>query len=79
MIPSLKTYPMLEGYRGAPPGDVAALEDLLVRLGRMADDLPQIAELDFNPVMVQQHGAVIVDARVRIAATAPVLPPGARR
>jgi acyl-CoA synthetase (NDP forming) len=71
MISGLMTYPLLSGFRGAPPCDVAALEDALLRVSRMVEDLPQIAELDCNPVLVQQKGAVILDARIRVAPAAP--------
>jgi ATP-grasp domain len=47
---------------------VAALEDVLLRVSALADDLPAVAELDCNPLVVQARGAVIVDARVRRAA-----------
>jgi acetyl coenzyme A synthetase (ADP forming)-like protein len=79
MIRRLKTYPLLQGYRGGAHGDVAALEDLLLRLSVMAEDLPHIAELDFNPVLVQEHGAVIVDARIRIEAVPSAPLPWVRR
>ena len=68
MIRSLKTYPLLTGFRGAPMCDVAALEDGLLRVSAMVEDIPQIAELDCNPLVVLQRGAVILDARVRVAA-----------
>lgn len=71
MIRSLKTYPLLDGFRGGPVCDVAALEDGLLRVSAMVDDLPQIAELDCNPFVVQEHGAVILDARVRVTAVEP--------
>jgi acetyl coenzyme A synthetase (ADP forming)-like protein len=71
MIRGLKTYPLLTGFRGAPPSDVAALEDVLLRVSRMVEDLPQIAEFDCNPVLVQQQGAVILDARIRIVPADP--------
>ena len=71
MIRSLKTYPLLTGFRGAPACDVAALEEGLLRLSTMVDDLPQIAELDLNPFMVHQQGATILDARIRVAAVEP--------
>ena len=79
MIRSLKSYPLLTGYRGRPPADVPALEDLLLRVSALAEDLPQILELDCNPVMVLPHGAIVVDARVRIASTTPPRPLSARR
>jgi len=68
MIQSLKTYPLLTGFRGAPQYDVVALEDGWLRVSAMVEDLPQIAELDCNPFVVQEHGAVILDARVRVEA-----------
>jgi acyl-CoA synthetase (NDP forming) len=64
---SLRAAPLLTGYRGAPPADTAAVEDLVLRLGRLAEDLPEIAELDLNPVMVGSDGAVAVDAKLRLA------------
>ena len=68
MIRSLVTYPLLDGYRGATPVDVASLEDLLVRVAAMADAHREIADIDFNPVVVHPHGTVIVDARIRVEA-----------
>jgi acyl-CoA synthetase (NDP forming) len=67
MIRDLATFPLLDGYRGAPPADVGALEDVLRRVSALATDHPSIAELDCNPVLVGPHGAAIVDMRVRIA------------
>jgi len=79
MVRELRTYPLLAGYRGAPPADVPALEDLLLRLGTLAEDLPQVIELDCNPVRVGAHGAVVVEARVRVAPAEVPRPLGARR
>ncbi|HLE77145.1 MAG TPA: GNAT family N-acetyltransferase [bacterium] len=67
MVRELKSYPLLAGYRGRPAADAAALEDIIVRIGAMAEDLPQITELDCNPIIVSDQGAAIVDARVRVA------------
>jgi acetyl coenzyme A synthetase (ADP forming)-like protein len=71
MIRSLKTYPLLDGFRGGPVCDVAALEEGLLRTSAMVEDIPQIAELDCNPFVVQERGAVILDARARVAAVEP--------
>ena len=71
MIRSLKTYPLLTGFRGTPRTDVAALEDGLLRVSAIVEDLPQIAELDCNPFVVNENGAVILDARVRVEAVEP--------
>jgi acetate---CoA ligase (ADP-forming) len=79
MVRSLATFPLLDGYRGAPTADVAALEDLLLRVSALVEAHPQVAELDCNPVKVLPHGAVVVDARVRVEAAAPPLPLAARR
>ncbi|AGL16958.1 GNAT family N-acetyltransferase [Actinoplanes sp. N902-109] len=65
----LRAAPLLTGYRGAPPVDTAALEDLLLRLGRLAEDFPEIAELDLNPVLAGPGGVVAVDAKLRLAPT----------
>jgi len=66
-VHSLRITPLLTGYRGSDPVDVAGLEDLLVRLGLLARDIPELAELDLNPVIASPSGIVPVDARVRIS------------
>jgi len=66
MVRELKTYPRLTGYRGSPLCDVSALEHVVLRLGVLAEDLPQVLEVDLNPVIVHPDGAVAVDARVRL-------------
>lgn len=70
MIRELKTYPLLTGFRGSVPADVAALEDGLLRVSAMVEDIPQIAELDCNPFVVQATGATILDARIRVSTVA---------
>lgn len=79
MIRELKTYPLLLGFRGSLPCDVAALEDGLLRVSAMVEDLPQIAELDCNPFVVHETGASILDARIRVTAAAPRPLVGVRR
>ena len=61
-----KTGLLVAGYRGAAPSDRAALADLLHRLSRLGEDLPEVAELDLNPVLAGPSGCVAVDARVRV-------------
>jgi acetyl coenzyme A synthetase (ADP forming)-like protein len=78
MVRSLKTFPLLDGYRGAPKADVAALKELMLRVSAMVEGHAEIAELDCNPVMVGQHGAIVVDARVRLEMPIPKRPIGAR-
>ena len=68
-----KAAPLLFGYRGSPEADVAALEDLLLRVGRLADDLPELAELALNPVLVGPSGLAVLEAAARVA------PPAAAR
>jgi acyl-CoA synthetase (NDP forming)/GNAT superfamily N-acetyltransferase len=67
MIHELRAAPLLLGYRGAAPADVAAVEDLLQRIGALADEVPEIAELDLNPVIVGTDGLLTVDAKIRVA------------
>ena len=74
MVSSLRSFPLLEGFRGAPRADVAALEEVLLRVGAMVEAHPEVAEMDCNPVVVSAQGAVIVDARVRVEAVAPAGP-----
>jgi len=59
---------LLEGYRGAPPGDVPALEEVLLRVSQLLEDHPAIAEMDLNPVKVLSpgRGCVTVDARIAV-------------
>jgi acetate---CoA ligase (ADP-forming) len=67
MLRSLRAYPLLTGYRGSPRTDIDALKDLLHRVNAMVEDLPEVAELDLNPVFVREEGAVAVDVRMRVA------------
>ena len=69
MLTSLRGYPLLTGYRGAPPADIAALEDLLYRVSALVEEVPELAELDCNPLFVHRghNGVTVVDARLRLA------------
>jgi len=75
---SLRTWPLVEGYRGGSQGDVEGLVHLVVSLGALAADLPQLAELDLNPVVVAPGGCSLVDVKVRLA-SAPELNAGIPR
>ncbi len=68
MIRSLKTFPLLDGYRGAPKCDIGAVADVLLRVSALVEGHPEIAELDCNPLIVRPEGAVVVDARIRVEA-----------
>jgi acyl-CoA synthetase (NDP forming) len=76
---SLRTFPLLDGYRGAEPCDVAAVEQVLLRISAMVENHPEVVELDCNPLIASPDGAVIVDARVRLeSAPAPAPVPSLR-
>jgi acyl-CoA synthetase (NDP forming) len=79
IVRSLQTFPLLDGYRGAPKADVAALQDLLLRVSALVDAHPTIAELDLNPVRALADGVMVVDAKVRVEAVSPPPPLAARR
>ncbi len=66
LVSSGKAGRLVAGWRGAAPADKVALTDVLHRLARLAEDHPEIAELDLNPVIADEHGCVAVDARVRV-------------
>jgi len=67
MIGSLRMAPLLAGFRDAPPLDVAALIDVLHRVARLAADLPSVAELDINPLILYPSGCAAVDVKIRVA------------
>ena len=67
LVHSGKTGRLVAGFRRAPPADEDALIDLLVRLSLLADDLPEVVELDLNPVLALPDRCFAVDARVRVA------------
>ncbi|MEM3657428.1 MAG: acetate--CoA ligase family protein [Candidatus Hadarchaeum sp.] len=66
MIKEIKGYPVLAGIRGTPPADIEALASLIQKVGQLAYEFPEIAEMDLNPVFVfnEGKGAVAVDARI---------------
>ncbi len=74
MIRSIHAAPLLLGNRGAAAADLGALQGLLLRVARLADDLPEVAELDLNPVIARPDGSHVVDARVRLQPAQPTDP-----
>lgn len=68
MVTSIKGHKLLQGYRGAPETDIPAIKDLLLRMSRLVEELPEIAELDLNPLRAHEpgQGCSILDARIRI-------------
>ncbi|MFF7356427.1 GNAT family N-acetyltransferase [Streptomyces filipinensis] len=71
LLTSPRCSPLLFGYAGSPAVDLAALEQLLHRLSRMAADLPQLVEADLNPVLAGPRGVTALDARVRLVPRRP--------
>ncbi|KMO16294.1 acetate--CoA ligase family protein [Methylobacterium platani] len=69
MLGELRSFPLLAGFRGAPPADAAALAHLVARLSRLAVASPRIAELELNPVIVhpEGRGCTIADALLVVA------------
>jgi len=68
MVREIRGYRLLEGYRGHPPADVNAIQEVLLRISRMVDDIPEIRELDLNPIfaLAPGQGCAVVDARIRV-------------
>jgi acetate---CoA ligase (ADP-forming) len=69
MLIDLRMAPLLTGYRGSPPADVKALKNLLYRINALVEDVPEVAELDLNPVFVRPdgEGVLAVDVRMKLA------------
>ncbi|AXT84806.1 GNAT family N-acetyltransferase [Aeromicrobium sp. A1-2] len=70
MIRNLRSAPLLYGYRGSDAVDVDVLQDIIVRLAAMKDDLPEIAELDLEPVLVHGKGYTALSARAKVIPSA---------
>jgi acyl-CoA synthetase (NDP forming) len=70
MVHSIRGFRLLQGYRGHSPADVLALEEVLLRLSRLVEEVPEINELDMNPIFALPpgQGCRIVDARIGIRA-----------
>jgi len=64
MIKEIKGYPLLCGYRGQPPVAIEYLEDIITKVSRLVENNSLIAELDLNPILASQDGAIAVDARI---------------
>jgi acyl-CoA synthetase (NDP forming)/GNAT superfamily N-acetyltransferase len=69
LIRSIHAAPLLLGRPGTPGADLASLKDVLLRISQMADDLPQITELDLSPVIARRDGALAADARIFLQST----------
>jgi len=67
LIRSVRSAPLLSGADGRPAADLGALRDLLLRVSRLADDVPEVAGLDLDPVIARPDRAVVADARIKLA------------
>jgi acyl-CoA synthetase (NDP forming)/GNAT superfamily N-acetyltransferase len=74
LLRSLRAFPVLDGYRGAPPADVPALEDVLLRVSALAAAHPEVVELECDPLLVSESGAAATGARIRVRTAAPARP-----
>jgi acyl-CoA synthetase (NDP forming)/GNAT superfamily N-acetyltransferase len=79
MVRSLRASAILRGYRGRAPADVAAIEDVLLRVAQLADDIPEVAEMDVNPLLAHEKGVSALDVKVRLAPPADAADPTLRR
>ncbi|MDE3224987.1 MAG: acetate--CoA ligase family protein, partial [Nitrospirota bacterium] len=68
MVRSIRGYRLLEGYRGHPPADLEAIEEVLLRVSRLVEEIPEITEVDLNPLFALPpgEGCRIVDARIKV-------------
>ena len=64
MVKETGAYKLLKGVRGNPPADIPSLIDFLLKTAALVEQNPQIGEIDLNPFLVREKGAVILDARV---------------
>jgi acyl-CoA synthetase (NDP forming) len=79
LVAAPRAAPLLSGYRGAEPVDTAALTDLLLRVSRLAEDLPEVLRLELNPVLVARAGLGVLSARVTVGPPTARADPGPRR
>ncbi|HET9274647.1 MAG TPA: acetate--CoA ligase family protein, partial [Gemmatimonadales bacterium] len=68
MVRGIRAARLLQAFRGQPPVDLVAVEDVLLRVSRLALDFPEIDELDLNPVLASDRGAIALDARIILRA-----------
>jgi len=79
LISGPKAFPLLTGYGGGEPADLPALVEVVLRLSRLADDLPEVVECGLEPVVASAAGAHVLSARIRIAPPITRQDAGARR
>ena len=71
LIRSIDAAPRLLGQRGAPATDLETLRKLLLRVSWLADDLPEVTELDLSPVIARPHAVLAMDARIKVTPCPP--------
>jgi acyl-CoA synthetase (NDP forming)/GNAT superfamily N-acetyltransferase len=79
LVAAPRAAPLLVGYRGSEPVDTAALQDLLLRVSRLAEDLPEVLGLELNPVLVARHGLAVLSATATVGPPTSRVDPGPRR
>jgi acyl-CoA synthetase (NDP forming)/GNAT superfamily N-acetyltransferase len=79
LVAAPRAAPLLTGYRGSEPVDTAALRDLLLRVSRLAEDLPEVLDLELNPVLVARAGLAVLSAAVTVGPPTARVDPGPRR
>jgi acyl-CoA synthetase (NDP forming) len=69
MIRTIRGFPLLEGYRGQAPVDLRAIRDVLLKISYLGSQIPELVEIEFNPVIAlgPGRGCQIVDVRARVA------------
>ncbi len=71
LVQGTRVARLLKGFRGTPAADMDALHGVLVAVSQLLADVPQICELDINPLIADEHGVLALDARIRVSAAAP--------
>jgi acetyltransferase len=66
MINEIRSVPLLRGVRGEKPSDLGAITDAIQRISQLVMDFPEIVELDINPLVAHEKGAVALDVRLSI-------------
>jgi acyl-CoA synthetase (NDP forming) len=67
MVASLRAAPLLDGYRGGPAVDRRAFVAVLETIAHVAEEVPELVELDLNPILVSSAGTLVVDCKARLA------------
>jgi acyl-CoA synthetase (NDP forming) len=79
LVAAPRAAPLLAGYRGSEPVDTAALQELLLRVSRLAENLPEVLGLELNPVLVARHGVAVLSGTVTVGPPTSRIDPGPRR